>query len=80
MKNIGAVIGLLVLGACAQLTGDPKVDCLNATNMLNAAQAAAALAEVNAAVNPGSARMQELAALAQAALSLAAGQQAVVCK
>lgn len=73
------IIAALALSGCAQLTGDPIRDCRDATNMASAANAASILAGVNADANPQSARMQQLAALSQAALTIANGQTATAC-
>lgn len=73
------ISALLATTACAQLTGDPVADCLAARNMVINATAGATLAASIAASNPQSVRMQQAAALAQTALTLAIAQQSRTC-
>lgn len=73
------ILILAALAGCAQLTGDPAKDCLNARQQAAYATAAATAAGIVAANNPQSATMRTAAALAIAARDFALAQQAAAC-
>lgn len=66
---------LLALAACA----DPQEFCGNATQAVTLTLAASVAADAVAAANPQSARMQNTAVQARAALAAAQGVQVAAC-
>jgi hypothetical protein len=70
-----ALLAILALSACAV----SPTNCDNAASAVMAAQAAKAVADMVAANNPQSAKMQQAAILAAASLEAAMAVQSTVC-
>ena len=70
------ILALLILSACATLTGDPVADCLAARNQALQAQGFATAAAAIAAADPDNTHLAAAAGAAQA--NLASSQALVV--